>query len=134
MPNHETGTGSPLDETPTQYRADRRDASPTIQIRKTAGRCRAIPTEEEQPLPSFDRRAAEPSAEAQEEAMKLARDLYKDELAKARTPEEKQALAKKILDQAEAAANADAGTFVLFRLARDISAQALDGADGVCGR
>ena len=52
--------------------------------------------------------------------MKLARDLYKDELAKARTPEEKQAFAKKMLDQAEAAANADAGTFVLFRLARDI--------------
>lgn len=84
------------------------------------------PTPEEQP--SVDQRAAEPSAEAQEEALKVARDLFKDDLTKARTPEEKQTLAKKMLDQAENAANADVGTFALLRLARDTAAQALNGA------
>ena len=88
---------------------------------------RAKPSDEEQPSSSSDDRAVEPPVEVQEEAMKVARDLYKDELVKARTPEEKQALAKKMLDQAEAAANADVGTFALFRLARDTVAQALDG-------
>jgi hypothetical protein len=85
------------------------------------------PAEKERPSTASDGLAAEPSVESQEESLKLARDLYKDELAKARAPEEKQAFAKKLLDRAEAAANADVGTFVLYRLARDVAAQALDG-------
>jgi hypothetical protein len=85
-------------------------------------------TPKDEPLvPPPDNRPVEPPTDAQETAMKLARDLFKDKLAKARMPDEKQALAKDILDQARAASNADAGTFVLFRLARELSTQALDG-------
>lgn len=89
------------------------------------------PFGKESGLPVADNRAVEPSLEAQESAMKLAHDLYKDDCAKARSPEEKHALAKKILDQAKTATKADVGTFVLFRLARDISAQALDGMTAI---
>jgi len=59
--------------------------------------------------------------------MKLARDLLKDDLAKAKTVGEKQALAKKLLGQAAAAPSADAGAFALIELARDVSVQAADG-------
>ena len=72
-------------------------------------------------------RVALPDAAAQDEAMKLARELYKDEFAKAKTAEDKQALAKKLFDQAVAASNADAGTFVLLQLAREIAVQGVDG-------
>jgi hypothetical protein len=75
-----------------------------------------------------DGRVAEPAAEAQDEALQRARDQYKTDLAKARTPDEKHALAKKLLDQAEAAAKNDAAAFALFRLARDI---AVEGSDAV---
>lgn len=72
-------------------------------------------------------RVDEPAADAQEEAMKLARELYKEEFIKAKTADEKLALAKKLLAQAEAATTADAGTFVLLRLAKDIALQASNG-------
>ena len=71
-------------------------------------------------------RVAVPGTAALDDAMKLACDLYKDEFAKAKTAREKQAFARKLFDQAMAASNADAGTFVLFQLARDIAVQAAD--------
>jgi hypothetical protein len=58
--------------------------------------------------------------------MKLARDLFKEELAKAKTAEEKRALAKKLLQRAKTAKVADADTFVLLRLAHDISVRSSD--------
>jgi len=72
-------------------------------------------------------RAAIPSDAAQEAAMKLAHDLYKDEFAKAKTAEDKLALAKKLLSLAIGSKDPDAGTYVLLRLARDISVQASSG-------
>ncbi len=72
-------------------------------------------------------RAETPSAAAQEEAMKLAHDLYKEEFAKAKTAEEKQTLAKKLLSLGVETTDPDAGTYVLLRLARDISLQASSG-------
>lgn len=72
-------------------------------------------------------RAAVPTDAAQEEAMRLARDLYRDEFTKAKTADEKTALAKKLLAQADAASNADAGAFVLLRLAKDFAVQASNG-------
>ncbi len=73
-------------------------------------------------------RVAVPGAVDQEQAMKLARDLYKDDLAKAKTAEDKLALARRLFEQAVSAPSADAGTFVLLQLARDTAVQAVDGA------
>ena len=85
-----------------------------------------LPSKEDT-VASRDKRVAEPSVESQETAMKLAREVYKDDFTKAKTADAKRALAKKLFQQAEKAPNADADTFVLFRLARDTAAQALDG-------
>lgn len=72
-------------------------------------------------------RVAVPTAAAQDEAMKLARDLYREEFSKSKTADEKLTLAKKLLAQAEASTSADAGTFVLLRLAKEIALQASNG-------
>jgi hypothetical protein len=73
-----------------------------------------------------ERRASLPSAADQEDALRLARDVYEGALKRARTVEEKKALARRLLGQASAASAPDAGTFALLRLAREISVQALD--------
>jgi hypothetical protein len=67
-----------------------------------------------------------PSEDEQEEAVKLVDELYKDEYAKAKTPEEKKALAKKMIDQAARPSSNAAGTYVLLERARDL---AVEGAD-----
>ena len=85
------------------------------------------PTEEPTEAEAEKQRLPAPSDAEQEEAMKLARELYKDEYAKTKTAEERQALAKKILEKAEESGNDAAGAFVLFRLARDMAVQAGDG-------
>ena len=76
-----------------------------------------------------DRRLPVPGDAEQKEAMKLARDLYKDEYTEAKTAKEKQALtalAKKILAKAEETAADPVGPFVLFRLACDVAVEAAD--------
>jgi hypothetical protein len=89
------------------------------------------PSQDLELAPPAKRRAGEPSGQAQAEAMRLARNRYKDELVKARTTAEKRVLAKKMLDAAEAAANADAATFALFRLAQDTAVEAVDAQTAV---
>ena len=102
-------------------------AKPKLSLNTDAGPGLAPKAQESrEPEPSTPTRAVTPAANEQDEAMKLARDLYRSDFTKAKTPEEKQAMAKRLLGQATAAAKADAGAFVLFRLARDISTQASD--------
>jgi hypothetical protein len=82
--------------------------------------------ENEESSPEAGGRAAEPAAEAQEEALKRARNQYRSELTKARTPDEKQALARRLLDQAEKTNGDGTDAFALFRLARDVAVEGLD--------
>ena len=71
--------------------------------------------------------AAVPDAEAQEAAMKLAKGLFKEELAKAKSNHEKRrAFARKLLLQAKSAKVADVETYVLLRLAQELSLGALN--------
>jgi hypothetical protein len=67
-----------------------------------------------------------PPAAVQEEAMTLAHDLYQDELAKAKTAAEKEALARTLLAEAKAAKSADVSTLVLLQLAQNTAIQASD--------
>src|SRR5208282_1819314 len=67
-----------------------------------------------------------PEASAQAEAAKLAKDLYGDEYAAAKTPAEKRALVQKILAKARETENDLPGCYVLLRLSRDIAIQAGD--------
>jgi outer membrane biosynthesis protein TonB len=67
-----------------------------------------------------------PSGEALEEAKKQARDLYRNELSKAKTPDDKQSLAKEILVQAKNAQKSDAGTYALLSLSLELAEQAAD--------
>jgi len=73
------------------------------------------------------RRVSMPSVAEQEKAMRLAEELFKDDLAKAKTTQEKMALARKFFDQAQAMKNADADAFVLYQMAKDLSIQCTDG-------
>ena len=68
-----------------------------------------------------------PAATAQAEATKLIKEVYGDEWAAAKTPAQKSALAKKLLEKAGELNDDPAGQFVLLRLARDIATQANDG-------
>ena len=72
-----------------------------------------------------DPKAALPEAEAQKEAEKMIRDLFKDEYAK-RAPADRRSLAAKLLKQAPQSTDSPAAHFVLLREARDIASQAGD--------
>ena len=67
-----------------------------------------------------------PDAAAQAEAMKLVKEVYGDAYAHAKTNDQKQALAKKLLEKAGRADSEPTGEYVLLRLARDIATQAAD--------
>ena len=73
------------------------------------------------------KKASVPDATALAEATKLVKEIYGDEWASAKTPAEKQALAKKLLQKAKETNDDQPGRFVLFRLSRDIATQANDG-------
>lgn len=67
-----------------------------------------------------------PDDEAQKEAVSLIANLYKAEYDAAKTPEQKSALAKKMLQVGKDSKDDPTGRYVLFRLARDIAADAGD--------
>jgi len=75
-------------------------------------------------------KAPVPSAEDQADAEKFIKDLFKDDYAK-RTPIDKVTLAKKMLSQATQTKDDPRSQFVLFREARDLSAQACDVVTGM---
>jgi len=68
-----------------------------------------------------------PDEASLEEARQLARDVYGKEYQDAKTPEQLQALAGKLLREAEQGGNDPAGRFVLLKLAADVAARAADG-------
>ncbi len=72
------------------------------------------------------KKAPAPDTNAQAEATKLIKEVYGDKWSSAKTPAEKRALAKKLLQKAKDTDNDQAGRFVLFRLSRDIATQAGD--------
>ena len=72
------------------------------------------------------KKAPVPDANAQAEATKLIKEVYGDQWAAAKTPAKKQALAKTLVQKGKETEKDEAGRFVLFRLARDIAAQASD--------
>jgi formylglycine-generating enzyme required for sulfatase activity len=67
-----------------------------------------------------------PSQAAQDQAMKTARDIYKADYDRAKTPAEKQALARKLLEQATSSELQGAERFVVLGLARDVAARGDD--------
>lgn len=69
----------------------------------------------------------EPEAEAQKEAEKVVRDVYKSDYAK-KTPADQRALARKLLENGLATKNDPAARWVLLREARELAAQGGDAA------
>ena len=65
-----------------------------------------------------------PDAAAQQKAVELIREVYKEDYDKARTPAEKVALAEKMVRQAGQSNTDAAGRYVLLRTARDVAVQA----------
>src|SRR5207244_1724388 len=70
-----------------------------------------------------DEKSPLPDAAAQAEASKLIAELFKPDYEKAKTPEQKVALAKKMLQEGVATKGDAAGRYALVRTARDIAAQ-----------
>ncbi len=68
-----------------------------------------------------------PSEAAQAEAMKIVKEVFGSEYAKAESLAAKQALGKTLLEKARDTHDDMAGKFVLLKLSRDISTQGLDG-------
>jgi hypothetical protein len=62
-----------------------------------------------------------PDAAAQAKALNLAKDIYGEEFTKAKTSQQKRALAEKLLQSAEEARDDPAAYFILLKLARDIA-------------
>jgi hypothetical protein len=132
------GTGSELNSEKTAKDDGREVPVPLLQQaanldRTRNGELRTGPTQQKKspagkPVPESwpSDRVILPSAAVQEEAMNLAHDLYQDELAKAKTVPEKEALARTLLAEAKAAKSADVSTLVLLRLAQDTAVQASD--------
>lgn len=81
-------------------------------------------------LPDTHLRAADkapvPSSSAQDKALKLVKDVYGDEYAKAESSEQKTALAKKLLQSAKETDQGTANHYALLRVAWDAATQAGD--------
>jgi len=75
---------------------------------------------------SKDTRLPVPSGVAVKETMNLVQDIYKSEIQKAKTPAQKQALAKKLLADGVDTNDDPTGRYVLFQLARDLAAESGD--------
>jgi hypothetical protein len=67
-------------------------------------------------------KAPVPDDAAQAKALKNVQDIYRDQLKQAVTPDQKLALAKKLLSEGLATADDPAGRFVLLKMARDLDA------------
>ena len=71
-------------------------------------------------------KAAVPEAAALKEAQKVVNGIYAEDIAKAKKPQEKADLAKKLLQAATETKNDAAGKYVLLGMAKDIGVQAGD--------
>lgn len=85
-----------------------------------------LPTQPPDPIPAVAKRTPVPDPEKQAAADKLIRDLFKKDFLAARKPVEKQALAAKLIQQAEETKDDPAARFMLLREARELAAQAGD--------
>jgi formylglycine-generating enzyme required for sulfatase activity len=87
--------------------------------------------EPEKPEPGtvavLDKREAVPHKDSQDEALKLIKDLFRDDFTKAQSPAGKQALAKKMLEQGVQTKGNATHQYVLFQQARDLATAAVDG-------
>jgi hypothetical protein len=77
------------------------------------------------PAVDVTKRAAVPDAAKQREAEKLVKDLFKEHYSK-KSPQERKALAKLLLDQAAKSQDDPAAEWVLYREAQDVAVQAGD--------
>ncbi len=78
-------------------------------------------------IPASKKRSPLPDDAAQAKALKLAKEVYGQEGAAAKTPSQKSDLAKKLLQAADESRNDPAGRYILLKLARDFAMQATDG-------
>lgn len=72
------------------------------------------------------KKLAEPESAAQNKALAFVASVFKSDYETAKSPEQKVALAKKMLEVGRNTNNDVAARFVLFRVARDVAAQAGD--------
>ena len=73
-----------------------------------------------------EKRLPVPSPATFKETLDLVRDIYKSELQKAKTPTQKQALAKKMIADGVDTEDDSNGRYVLFHMARDLAAESGD--------
>ncbi|MDB5321254.1 MAG: hypothetical protein JWN40_2885 [Phycisphaerales bacterium] len=78
-----------------------------------------------------DQKAEPPDAQGQRAAAKLVREVYADDVSKAKRPDERSALAAKLLAAGVAERKDAAARYALFVLAREMAADAGD-LDGAC--
>ena len=77
--------------------------------------------------PPREKKSPLPDEAAQAKALKLAKEVYGEDWAAAKTPSQKRDLAQKLLRGADESENDPAGRYVLLKLARDVATQAIDG-------
>lgn len=77
--------------------------------------------------PSEKKKLPVPDEAAREKAVKLVRETFKDELDKAKNPDDKKALARRLLQQATETKDDPPGQYALLEVARDIAIEAGDG-------
>jgi serine/threonine protein kinase/formylglycine-generating enzyme required for sulfatase activity len=80
------------------------------------------------PLAAADSRLPVPGQAQQEQSRQLLKDVFKEDFAHARQPEAKQALAEKLLKQAEATQSDPAANYVTLHAAIDLAIEAADPA------
>ena len=78
--------------------------------------------------PPGEAKAAAPDADALASATKVVKEIYGTEWAAAKSPAQKQTLARKLLQKGRETVDDKPGQFVLFRLARDMAVQIPDAA------
>ncbi|HWC89555.1 MAG TPA: protein kinase, partial [Pirellulales bacterium] len=82
---------------------------------------------EQQPA-TADGKLPIPSAEGQRRALKLIKELYKDDYAQAKQPEDKAALAEKLLKQSQETKDDAAALYTLLQEARELAVEAANPA------
>lgn len=71
-------------------------------------------------------KAAVPDLSSQKRASKAVEEVFKDQIARARTPEEKSALANKLIAAAHETTNDPTGKYIMISKSLDLAAQAGD--------
>jgi formylglycine-generating enzyme required for sulfatase activity/serine/threonine protein kinase len=126
---------TPSDKPPTEMPSAAPSAAPADKAKVPSEQQQSVatnpapaPTPESSPMqvaaPPPDGKLPIPTVEAQREALKLLKEVYKDDYAQLKQPETKAVLAEKLLTESQQTMNDPAATYTILREARDLSVDA----------